>query len=253
MVKIKTAFLCACLALVAGCAGRQLVDVHPQRIAIPGIVPGARATLALADAALIGVFSDTATTTLDQAVIPLGDHLSSQAPVVSVIDKIDSSPPLSPSFGEHVLLVHDGVASILYQDTKHESKMVLKLASRPLLSTQWYLDILEPAGFPVAILPGDKGSASEFWAAGGLLSKTGGLTPQSLIEPFSASLPGSVAGAAAFTVYDDDTRTVFLIRRAAQSFSATPLLGATRVQSSCEALNGRVAILTWIEDTRRLL
>ena len=110
--------------------GRQLLDVRTDRIAIPNVVPGNRVSLALADTSVLGIFSDTATTTLDQLAMPSDRSSAGAAPMISVIDKIDSSPPLPANFGEHVLLVHDGSASILYVDRVNDVKLILKLCHR---------------------------------------------------------------------------------------------------------------------------
>jgi len=252
MVKIKASLLGACIALLAGCAGRQLLDVHPERLTIPAVAPGGRVSLALTDTSLLGIFSDTATTTLDQLAMPISEHLPGQPPAVSVIDKIDGSPPLSASFGEHVLLVHDGMASVLYQDRVNDVKMILKLGSRPIAGTQWYVDTLEPPGLPVALLAGDKGSTSAFWSSGGLAARMAPTAATTIVRPLSASLPGSIAGPAAFTAYDEDTHTLLLARRASDTLAVVPVEGGARIQSSLADARGRVTVLAWNDGTRRL-
>ena len=111
---------------------------------------------------------------------------------------------------------------------------------------------MEPAGLPLALLPGVKGSTSAFWSSGGLAARVGPQAATTVVRPLSASTPGSIAGQDAFTVYDDDTHTLFLVKRVSDDFSVIPVDGGTRVQSSLTEADGRVAVLAWNEASRRL-
>ncbi|HEY9594094.1 MAG TPA: hypothetical protein VHE79_06440, partial [Spirochaetia bacterium] len=161
MVKRNPAFplLCAaaCLAIVGCSAMRQVVTIRPESLTLVRGPLGPAASLADMGDSLVSVYSNPATTTLDAVVVPVGSHLPEEAPAPSVIDKIDSAPPLAAGFGQHVLAVEDDVVSVLYQDRRSETKTVLKVASRGPSDTQWRLDVLEPPGDPVALLHGPRG------------------------------------------------------------------------------------------------
>ena len=115
MVKTKAMLSFTLVVLLAGCAAANSpVSVHPETLVVPARVPGRFLSLARAGDALLAVFSDQESTALKMLQIPVGDHLPAETQSAAVIDKIDTTPPLSPTFGEHVLLVANATASVLY-------------------------------------------------------------------------------------------------------------------------------------------
>jgi hypothetical protein len=254
MVKTKSVLSIALVVLLAGCAaGNRPLSARPETLVIPARVPGRFLSLALAGDALIAVFSDRESTTLKMLQIPIGDHLPPEAPSAAVIDKIDTTPPLSPAFGEHVLAVQNATASVLYPVREGEDKTVLKLAWKPLDASQWRFDVVEPAGHPVAILPGDKGSLSVFWAAGSLLTRSypDGAAVQTLRSPFEIIDRASVFAPSGFTAYDGESHSLLALG-VNDDGSIRTVSGAGPVHSSLLTSDGRLAVLTWDASTRRL-
>jgi hypothetical protein len=255
MVKIKAPLSIVLVVVLAGCAaGNRPLPVPIESMDIPARVPGRFLSLACAGDALIAVFSDRESTTLKMIQMPVGDHLPAEAPPASVIDRIDTTPPLSPSFGVHVLAVQNSMESILYPVRQGEEKTVLKLASKSLDASQWTFDVVEPAGDPVAILPGDKGSLSIFWAAGSLLSRSypDGTAPMTLRSPFAMVDRASVFASTGFTAYDGISHSL-LTFAGNDGSGMRAIAGAGPVHSSLLASDGRLAVLTWDAATRRLV
>ena len=254
MVKTKAVLSFTLVVLLAGCAAPDpSLSAHIETLSIPARVPGRFLSLARAGDALVAVFSDRESTTLKMLQVPIGDHLPSEVPPAAVIDKIDTTPPLSPAFGVHVLAVHNATASVLYPVRESEDKTVLKLASKPLDASQWTFDVVEPAGDPVAILPGDKGSLSVFWAAGSLLTRSypDGTAALTLRSPFGIVDRASVFASYGFTAYDGLSHSLLALGGNDGS-SIREVSGAGPVHSSLLTPDGRLAVLTWDTSTRRL-
>ena len=255
--KLTLPLLCAaaCAALVGCSAVRQVVVVHPEVLTLANGPLGPACSLADAGDSLMCVYSSPATTTLDAVQVPVGPRLPQEAPSAYVIDKIDSAPPLAPGFGQHVLTVQQGVAHVLYQDRRSESKTVLKIASRGPQETQWRLDVLEPAGDPVALLPGPRGAPVAFWSANALLARplAASAEPQSLRSPFHLGSRPSVAGPTAFTAFDTDADELVAVTGAADGWSLSAVRGAGAVQASLVTPKGLLSVLSWDARTRRLL
>lgn len=256
MVKRKALLLIAAVLLICSCGvGRQLIDVHPESLVVAGGASGACLSLALAGDTLLAVYPDTATTTLDMLQVPVGPHLPERQPAAAIIDKVDVAPPLSPRFGEHVLTALDGTATVLYLDRVSDAKTVLKAASRPLTETQWSLDILEPAGDPLAALPDGKGAFDAFWAAGSLLSRklSGSVsTPLSYVTPFKLNGRARFSSADGFTAFDSESNSLLAIRRSAAGFTWMTVPGAGPVHASLVSSSGILSVLSWDPRTRRL-
>lgn len=242
--------------LICGCGvGRQLIDVHPESLVVAGGTSGACLSLALAGDALLAVYPDKATTTLDMLQIPVGPHLPERPPAATIIDKVDVAPPLSSRFGEHVLAASGGTATVLYLDRVSDAKTVLKAASRSLNETQWSLDILEPAGEPLAALPDGKGAFDVFWSAGSLFSRKlwGPVsTPLSYVTPFTLEGRACSSSADGFTAFDSESNSLLAIRRSAAGFTRMTVPGAGPVHASLVSSMGILSVLSWDPRTRRL-
>lgn len=255
MVKLRAPLLLVFVALLACCTARQQgIPLHPEIMTIPGNSPGRFMSLAVAGANLLAAFSDRETTTLKFMRLPLGPHLPAETPSATIVDKVDVSPPLSPTFGAHVLAAWGDTIDILYLDRESEDRSVLKLASKTLEAPLWNLDVLEPPGEPLAVLPARNGALTVFWAADSLLSrKLPGASPLSTLRSsFQQAGRGSVFGPDGFTVFDADSRSLFVVSGSEAGFSCRELSGATSVQSSLLTSDGLLAVLTWDAQTRRL-
>jgi hypothetical protein len=248
--------LCAAVLLLSACGfSRRILTVHPEALSIDAGVPGRYLSLAADGQTLVGVFSDRRTTTLKMIQLPLGEHLPPVAPAAAVIDRVDATPPLSSTFGEHVLSLSDGVLRVLYEERKADDKLVLKLASKAADAPQWTLDVLEPAGDPVAVLPGDSGSLAVFWAAGSLYARIlpADDQPVTLRDPFLLGSPASVFGESGFTAYDGASRSLLAIRATGDGFESRVVQDASPVHASLLGSDGLLAVLTWDAGTRRLV
>ena len=255
MVKIKACVLMALAVLLSCCTARQ--DgylLHPETLLIEARPSGRFLSLAVAGTNLLAVFSDRETTTLKLMTIPLGPHLPSEAPTAEIVDKVDVSPPLSPTFGAHMLTVRGNAVDILYLCRGSDDRSILKLASRSLEARQWNLDVLEPPGEPLAALPDEKGAVSVFWAAGSLLSRVlpGASVVSTLRSTFQLSGQASVFGEDGFTVYDAASRSLLVVKRSESGYLSREFPGASAVQSSLLSPDGLLAVLTWDAPTRRL-
>jgi hypothetical protein len=253
MVKTKASLLAVATFLFAGCsAGSRLVTLQVQSLELS---PGAQArtlSLALQGRTLVAVYSDSVTTTLQSVELPAGARLPSRAPAPSIIDKVDVAPPLSPTFGAHVLAVSGGTASVLYLDRRGVDRQVLKLASRQLGTRQWLLDIIEPAGDPVAILPDASGRVRVLWADATLRSMSFPNGPAELIAPFTLGGRASAAGPGTFTAFNsrDDILTLFQWDGTAWRQRNIPSIGP--LHASVLTSTGRLAVLSWDPDSRRV-
>lgn len=255
MVKVKASLLMALVVLLACCTARQEgFLLHPETLLIEAHSPGRFLSLAIAGTNLLATFSDRETTTLKFMTIPLGPHLPSEAPTATIVDKVDVSPPLSPTFGAHMLAARGDAVDILYLCRESDDRSILKLAYKTLEARQWNLDVLEPPGEPLAALPDQKGTVSAFWAAGSLLSRVlpGASLVSTLRSPFQLTGQASVFGADGFTVYDAASRSLLVVRRSESGFFSREFPGASAVQSSLLSPDGLLAVLTWDAPTRRL-
>jgi hypothetical protein len=180
--------------------------------------------------------------------------LPDNAPAPAVIDRVDVTPPLSPTFGEHALAVRDGVTRVLYQDRKADDKLVLKLASRTEDAAQWTIDVLEPAGDPVAVLPGEKSALSVFWASGSLVARTP-LTDvhgETVLSPFQLASRASVFGETGFTAYNASTGSLVAVRQGEGGLETSVVPGGNPVHASLASASGLLSVLTWSAVDRRL-
>lgn len=260
MVKRKLClpFACAaaCAVVLVGCSAvRQVIDVRPESITLASGPLGSAVSLAAGSSTLIAVYSDPATTTIDEAQIPIAPHLPDQTPSRGVIDKIDTAPPLAAGFGRHVLAVNNDRVSILYEDRRTDTKTVLKVASRRLVEDQWRLDVLEPAGDPVALLPASRDDVAAFWSTDALLTRsmvTSGAADV-VYSPFHLAWRPSIAGPDAFTAFDTLSACVVAVSRSGDGWAAIPVRGTGAVHASLLSVKGQLSVLSWDERSRRLL
>ena len=150
----------------------------------------------------------------------------------------------------HVLSVSGSRASVLYLDREADGA-VLKLATRDVTAARWNLDVVEPVGEPVAVIQGPTGPGAVFWAAGDLLSRdTATGSPTVRFSPFTLSGRPSLLGSSGFTAYDARSRALLQVR-VPGDVRTIAVPGATH--SSILTSDGRLAVLSWDGQTRRLL
>jgi hypothetical protein len=240
--------LVGCIPVARGGAG------HPEVLQIAEGAPGKHVSLAVLDTTLLGVFSDRESTTLKTFQVPIGPHLLTDAPAATVLDKIDVTPPLSPVFGEHVLAVTGNRIEVMYAARHNEDRTVLKLAYRDFDSAQWKLDIVDPPGDPVALLPGKDSSLALFWASSALLSRTFASmdSPVKVREPFQIRDRASTFSPTGFTVFDGASQTLMEVTLGESGATFRPIAGAFEVHSSILDADGKLAVLTWDARSRRL-
>jgi hypothetical protein len=225
--------LCLCLGL-AGCAGarRGLAARVQAAVLAPGRLAGP-VSLLPAEGGPWAVFSDRETTSLALARVPDGP-LPAQAPAPRLIDRIDSAPPPSATFGEHAAAASAGSVAALYLDREREDHTVLKLASGPADGADWRLDILEPPGRPVAVIPLPGGRFGSVWAGpSSLLYRPPGGPDQILRTGFS--LQGRacpIDDGRGFTVFDRVTARLLWFRMNVASFDSGEINGPGPVHAS---------------------
>jgi hypothetical protein len=269
MVKTRVLFLAAFLILISGCGVFVRSEkAHPQVLQVARGRLGGEVSLARAADSLVAVYSDWETTGLYEVEIPVADQLPSAPPPAQMIDRIDIGPPLAASFGEHALISSGDTVTVLYLARAAEDKLILKLASHAMDASGWTLDVVEPPGDPVAVLPAGQGRLDLFWAAGSLLhmSYPGSGPVDSLVDPFTPAgragefLAGSnrdegggeSSATRGVTVYDSISHALVMLRWNGFAFETTRLDGAGPVNSSLMLADGRVAVLSWNPSTRRL-
>lgn len=260
MVKTRTLpfqLLLAALTLISGgCAARgPFTRVTTESLVLSHAPAAPFLSLAQLSGTLYAVYADRATTTLDLVEIPTGPHLPPAAPAPEVIDKVDVVAPLAPAFGEHVLSVGRQGAAVLYRDRETDVKTVLKLAARSLDQKQWLLEVLEPAGDPLALFPEEGGGFDAAWSFGLLSYRPVGrsTTQGTPVLPFSILGQPSPDGAGAFTAFDSLTSSLLFLRWAETGFVKRVIEGGTPVHASLRSDSGRLKVVTWDARTRRLV
>jgi hypothetical protein len=266
LVKAIVPIVAVSLFALAGCpGGRAALHVMVEAVAIPAGRPSGPVSLLVRGRSLVAVFSDSEATSLAVCEVPAGPHLPSSVPAPRLVDKVYVSPPPSLWFGEHACAASDGSVSILYLDREREDKSVLKLATGTAEAAgavgagQWRLDILEPAGRPVALLALPDGRLASLWATGPLLLRVGSASPETLLEVFQ---PGSRALAFAagetrgFTVFDEASRQLLWYSWTAGALSRGVVADAGAVQAPTLDLDGagapRLAVASYDSSRRRI-
>ena len=237
------------LLVLVGCTGRALVDLRPETISFAPDAAGGAVSLVRTGGELMGVFSDRSTASLDSVQIPIGEHLPAQA-AVDVVDVVDFAPPLSAPFGRHVLSARGDTAALLRASV---DTAVLKLAIHNPGASQWTLDVMDPPGDPLAVVPNPDGGFDVFWAAGSLFwRRPAGVTAE-VMPGFKAGGAPHAFGSAGFTAYNASDGSVYAVKRTGGVFRARPFPDAGPVQSSLESPDGTLSVLSWDRSSRRLL
>ncbi|HVP19815.1 MAG TPA: hypothetical protein VMU36_12535 [Spirochaetia bacterium] len=272
MVKTRAISLILCAASLAGCGLLTRSErASPQQLVIARGRLGRTVSLLRTTEMLVAVYSDQETAGLYWVEIPVSDTLPGEAPSPEMIDRIALIPPLPQSFGAHSAFARGNGVSVLYQARGAEEKPVLKLASWQPGAQAWTLDVIEPAGDPVAILPGDKDHLDLFWGAASLLwqSYPGNAKPSVLQSPFTpaerasvfdrhdepvtgTTLEGSSSDTRGLTVYDSASSALLAVRWNGSAYDAASIVGAGPIHSSLLLPDGRLAVLSWESTTRRL-
>jgi len=246
----------AIAVLLSGCTARgQLVRLRPESLQLSPGETAATVSLSTDSGSLYAVFADRATAGLYMITLPVAPHLPPAAPAAELIDKVDIAAPLSPFFGEHVLAADRGTVAVLYLDRETDTRNVLKLASRASTANQWDLDVLEPAGDPLALFPDERGGFAAAWASGLLSyrSSTGQVLPA--VPPLPLQLQGKPGpdGQGGFTAYDSLASVLLWLRWNGNGFDAKPVPGGGPVSASLHSPSGRLAVVSYSPKARRLL
>ncbi len=258
MVKTRVLILIGCLVTLFGCGFlRRSEQAKPEVLQIAKGRLGSDVSLVRAGDDLVAVYSAWETTGLYAVEIPVSDHLPAVPPSSMMIDRIDLAPPLSSSFGDHMMAAQGDTVTILYLAHAADDKTLLKVATHGPGADAWLVDALEPPGNPVAVIPASRDHVELFWAAGPLLhvSYPGPGQPDSLFAPFTPARKASTFGLAdqsGMTVYDSISRALLVFRWNGYAWNQTKIDGAGPVNSSLLLADGRLAILSWDPGTRRL-
>jgi len=224
-VKTIAPILAVTLLTFAGCpAGHAPLRARVESAVIAAGRPVGPVSLLASGGSLLAVFSDWETTSLAMCEVPFGPRLPRSIASPRLVDKVDVAPPPSPSFGEHACAASSGSLAILYLDREREDKSVLKLATRAAGAAgasgaagalQWRLDILEPAGLPLALLAEPDGRMASFWAAGSLYfrdaSGAQGILRDAL-QPGSRALGFGAGETRGLTVFDESAQQLLWYR-----------------------------------------
>ncbi len=260
MVKTKALILIACVSILADCGllGRS-ERASPDLLEIARGRLGQSVSLVRAGATLVAVYSDWETTGLYSVQIPVADSLPAAAPVAKMIDRIDMTLPVSPSFGEQVALARGNTVTVMYLARVGEDKQVLKVASRDIGAPAWTVDAIEPYGDPLAILPAENDRLDVFWASGALLhmSYPQNGQPDPLLDRFLPAGRASVFFGAqgsprGMTAYDQASRSLFVFSWNGAGYDRTTMEGGGPVHSSFLLGDGRLVVLSWDQKTKRL-
>jgi hypothetical protein len=200
---------------------------------------------------LYAVFTDWESAALLVEEIPAQAPLPVAAPQPSLVDKVDVSPPLTGALGENTAGAFAGAVHVLYVDRQREDKRILKWATRAD-GSRWSIDVLEPPGTPVALLPGEAGPVA-FWAADGmLLSASGGKPPWVVEAPF---LPAGAATAAGggFTAYDAASGLLLWLSPGLAGWRLESVPGGRAVHGAALTPTGGLSVVTYVPETHRVI
>jgi hypothetical protein len=246
----------ACAVMLSGCAVRgPFVTIPVESLPLSHGPAAPFLSLAHSTGELLAVYADRETTTLNFVQLPDGPHLPSSPPAREVIDRVDTVPPLSPAFGEHVLAVAGNNPAVLYLDRKTDARNVLKLVTRQYGDKEWSLDVLEPTGSPLDLQSDRAGGFAAAWAPGQLARRGGDGRAADIELPVPFQLQGrpSADGSGGFTAFDTLTARLYAVRWTGSGFVRTPVPGASSTHASLRDGSGRLLVLSWIEKTRRLM
>ncbi len=249
-VKIIATFLA--LLAASGCSSPARGNLAVQRLVLSRHPAGSSVSLAESNGNLTTVYCDWESAALVVTEFSGASPLPMSPPPPTLVDKVDISAALTEGLGENAASAVAGAVHVLYLDRQREDRKVLKWASRTE-GASWDVDTLEPAGIPVAVLPGPRGSPTAFWAADSMLydSLSGG-TAERVRSPFSPASRGSPAGAG-FTAYDQASRSLLWFTSTGYGWSSSVVPGGRAVHCSAITPAGRLAVATYAVETHRVL
>lgn len=277
-VKAIAPILAVTLLGLAGCpVGHTPLRARVESTVIGAGRPVGPVSLLPSGGSLYALFSDWETTSLALCEVPIGPGLPSSIPSPHLIDKVDIAPPLSSWFGEHACAAGEGSLAVLYLDREREDKSVLKLATRtvgpagaegaagptgpagPAGPVEWKLDILEPAGHPLAVLARPDGRRDCVWASGSLYIRDASGTQSVLreeLQPGSKALGFGAGDTRGFTVFDETTRQLLWYRWTAGEISSGVVADAGPVHAPAVSLDQtgaeRLAVASYDPSKRRI-
>lgn len=259
MVKRTLGALAAALAAAAawGSGARDPVLLGTEAMSFPGLRASAQLSLVRHGASVAIVCADRDTTSLRVIEAPAAGALPPIAPAPTFVDKIDTIPPLSGSFGLHAAAVIGGRLRILYLDREKEDRLLLKGVTED--PSGWILELLEPLGPPIAVLAGPEGRSLDAWAPGPLLLRGAAGPDQTVRQAFAARGqavaldPERGAGPSAFACWDDASNGLLVVRTGPDGVRVLSVPGVGPVFTVAEAPDGGVAVATWEAGSRRIL
>jgi hypothetical protein len=266
MVKRTLFVLAAALVAAAGwgLGPRESTMLSPARTSFPGVRPGPCASLLLDGSSVAVVFADRDTTSLRVVEVPADGALPAVAPPPVFVDRIDVAPPLGAAFGLHAAASVGGRLRLLYLDREREDRQLLKSVTAETARaagdppTGWRLELVEPYGLPVAVLPRTDGKPLDVWAPGALLAREppGRPAPAAAVQPREPGLPIAPATGGpptGFTVWDDETGTLLAARITAAGPQVETIARAGPVHAMAEAADGTSGVVTLDAEGRRIL
>lgn len=209
---------------------------------------------------LVAVFSDRDTTSLAVTEVPLGPELPRVLPPPQLVDRIDVAPPLTPDFGDHAAAAGPGGLSILYLDREKDDRHILKLITRPPGASQWRLEVVEPSGRPVALLPRPDGALDTLWAPPqSLLYRPARGAPQGLLDGFQLggrASPLLGAEERGFTAFDEASQELVWCRIRGETVVSGRVGGVGHIHAATlrpgPAGADRLAIVSYDPARRRI-
>ncbi len=245
-------FLAVSLSL-GGCGGRDTsIGLESRILDLSTSRAGRFTSLLDAGDRLIAVTSNWESASLCVMEIPVrGFELPRVAPAPSVTDTIDVAPTRAIDFGEHASALFGKDVYILYADRKKDDRRILKELSRDG-DAPWTVDVLEPPGRPVAILPGGKGEPAAFWCSDSLMTNLGGRIGFAGIFPFTPAAPGK-AVSGGFTVFDAQSGKLLVITIKDMAVQEKAIALPTGVYSAAVTPRGILAVASFDPRRKRIL
>lgn len=259
MVKRTLPTLAAALvaAAVWGSGAREPVALAAEVMSFPGLRAPPRLSLVRRGASVAVICADRETTSLRVIEVPLAAALPATAPKPSFVDKVDTIPPLSGSFGLHAAAAVGGRLRILYLDRENEDRQLLKSVTED--PSGWVLELVEPLGSPIAVIAGPGGKPLDAWAPGPLLLRGADGVERTVRQGFAARGQAAVldpdrdGGPSGFACWDDAARELLVVRTGPDGVRVSTAPAAGPVFAVAEAPDGTLAVATWDPDSRRIL
>lgn len=239
--------------LILGCAGPRRAEVLDYRsIVLAQSRAGRFTSLFDSGSSLTAIFSNWESASLTVTDIPDSAWRDSTAESarnfrIDFSDKIDVAPIQAPDFGEHIGAMIGSSLHVLYPDRRMERRPILKWLSRSALG-DWRIDVLEPAGRPVACISNGNGNPVAFWSTDSLLaSGKAESSPRTVLSPFSPASAGCAVGEG-FTVYDLATRRLLFV----STRGVNDIPGGYPLHYSILTARGTLAVVTFTPSTGRI-